>query len=85
MYTHVCVYRHLRVYGRIPHACFHTSTQVAVPRLFMTKGPAAEPTRPTDTLLEHVSDNHTNVFLRNSQRSLAKFEKSFHILQYNFL
>ena len=51
------------------------------PRLFMTKGPAAEPTRQTETLLEHVGDNHTNVFLGNLQCSLTQLKKLLHILQ----
>ena len=54
---------------------------MGVPRLFMTKGPAAEPTRQTETLLEHVGDNHTNVFLENLQCSLTQLKKLLHILQ----
>ena len=60
-------------------------SHMGVTRLFMTKGPAAEPTRQTETLLEHVGDNHTNVFLGNLQCSLTQLKQLLHILQYKSL
>ena len=72
-------------YGYIWDTKLKNCMHMGVRRLFMTKGPAAEPTRQTHTLLEHVGDNHTNVFLRNLQCSLTQLRQLLHILQYKSL